>query len=164
MLCFSIYLIPSNNQSITLNMKIKSLLFAVVAIIIGSASMSAQTAKEVRETVARMESSSAQCNKGPEAFKTFIAKFSTDEDFMNSRINLEYEAKRTEFAELFVPSNFTAKEPFAKDGDMYYQSWGELQYQKTYLDCGWVDSYVTHTFKFERINGKWYLRDIIADE
>ena len=145
-------------------MKLKSLILAIVAVVIGSASMSAQTAKEVQETVARMESSSALCNKGPEAFKTFIEKFSTDEEFMNSRIKLENEAQRTEFAELFVPSNFTAKEPFAKDDDMYYQSWGELQYQKTYLDCGWVDSYVTHTFQFERIDGVWYLRNIIADE
>ncbi len=145
-------------------MKIKSFIIAIAALIIGSASMSAQTAKEVQATVARMESSSALCNKGPEAFKTFIAQFSTDEEFMKSRIKLEKESQLTEFADLFVPSNFTAKEPFAKDDDMYYQSWGELQYQKTYLDCGWVDSYVTHTFQFERIDGKWYLRNIIADE
>ena len=83
-------------------MKLKSLILAIVAVVIGSASMSAQTAKEVQETVARMESSSALCNKGPEAFKTFIEKFSTDEEFMNSRIKLENEAQRTEFAELFV--------------------------------------------------------------
>ena len=51
-----------------------------------------------------------------------------------------------------------------RDDDMYYQSWGELQYQKTYLYCGWVDSYLTHTFQFERIDGKWYLYRIIADE
>lgn len=145
-------------------MKAKSLIIAIVALFMGVASMSAQTAKEVKETVAKMESKTALCNKGPEAFNTFIAKFSTDEEFMNSRIKLEKESQLTEFAELFVPSNFTAKEPFAKDGDMYYQSWGELQYQKTYLDCGWVDSYVTHTFQFERIDGVWYLRNIIADE
>ena len=82
---------------------------------------------------------------------------------MKSRLKLS-EAQSTEFADLLVPSNFTAKEPFEKDGDMYYQSWGELQYQKTYLDCGWVDSYVTHTFLFERFDGKWYLHKVIADE
>lgn len=144
-------------------MKIRLLIIAIAAIIIGTTSMSAQTAKEVKETVAKMESKTALCNKGPEAFNTFIAKFSTDEEFMNSRIKLS-DAQRTEFAELLVPSNFTAKEPFEKDGDMYYQSWGELQYQKTYLDCGWVDSYVTHTFQFERFDGKWYLHKVIADE
>lgn len=145
-------------------MKAKSLIIAIVALFMGVASMNAQTAKEVQATITKMESKTALCNKGPEAFNTFIAKFSTDEEFMNSRIKLEKESQLTEFAELFVPSNFTAKEPFAKDGDMYYQSWGELQYQKTYLDCGWVDSYVTHTFQFERIDGVWYLRNIIADE
>lgn len=144
-------------------MKLKSLIIAIVAMFIASSSLSAQTAKEVQATVAKMESSSALCNKGPEPFKTFIAKFSTDEEFMKSRLKLS-EAQSTEFADLLVPSNFTAKEPFEKDGDMYYQSWGELQYQKTYLDCGWVDSYVTHTFLFERFDGKWYLHRIIADE
>lgn len=144
-------------------MKLKSLIIAIVAMFIASSSLSAQTAKEVQATVAKMESSSALCNKGPEPFKTFIAKFSTDEEFMKSRLKLS-EAQSTEFADLLVPSNFTAKEPFEKDGDMYYQSWGELQYQKTYLDCGWVDSYVTHTFLFERFDGKWYLHRVIADE
>lgn len=137
-------------------MKIKSLLIAIVTIFIGATSANAQTAQEVKESVAKMESKSALCNKGPEAFNTFIAQFSTDEEFMKSRIKLD-EAQSTEFAELLIPSNFTAKEPFAKDDDMYYQSWGELQYQKTYLYCGWVDSYTTHTFHFERIDGKWYL-------
>lgn len=144
-------------------MKLKSFITVLVTIFICGISANAQTAKEVQETIAKMESKSALCNKGPEAFNTFIAKFSTDEEFMKSRIKLS-EAQSTEFAELLVPSNFTAKEPFAKDGDMYYQSWGELQYQKTYLDCGWVDSYVTHTFQFERFDGKWYLHKVIADE
>ena len=144
-------------------MKLKSFIIAIAAVIFGTSSMNAQTAKEVQATVSKMESKSALCNKGPEAFNSFIAKFSTDEEFMKSRIKLS-EAQSTEFAELLVPSNFTAKEPFAKDGDMYYQSWGELQYQKTYLDCGWVDSYVTHTFQFERFDGKWYLYKVIADE
>ena len=144
-------------------MKAKSLIIAIVALFMGVASMNAQTAKEVQATITKMESKTALCNKGPEAFNTFIAKFSTDEEFMNSRIKLS-DAQRAEFAELLVPSNFTAKEPFAKDGDMYYQSWGELQYQKTYLDCGWVDSYVTHTFQFERFDGVWYLHKVIADE
>ena len=144
-------------------MKIKSAIIALAFTAIGFSSMNAQTAEEVQATVKQMESSSALCNKGPEAFKTFIAKFSTDEEFMKSRIKLD-DAQREEFANLLVPSNFTAKEPFAKDGDMFYQSWGELQYQKTYLDCGWVDSFVTHTFQFERFGGKWYLANIIADE
>ena len=57
-------------------MKIKSLILAVVAIFLGMASANAQTAQEVKETVAKMESKTALCNKGPEAFNTFIAKFS----------------------------------------------------------------------------------------
>ena len=144
-------------------MKIKSLFIAIVALVIGCVSANAQTAQEVKETVAKMESKTALCNKGPEAFNVFIAKFSSDEEFMKSRIKLS-EDQSTKYAELIIPSNFTAKEPFAKDNDMYYQAWGELQYQKTYLDCGWVDSFITHTFLFERIDGKWYLAKVIADE
>ena len=98
-------------------MKIKSLFIAIVALVIDCVSANAQTAQEVKETVAKMESKTALCNKGPEAFNVFIAKFSSDEEFMKSRIKLD-EAQSTEFAELLVPSNFTAKEPFAKDDDM----------------------------------------------
>jgi hypothetical protein len=144
-------------------MNVKSVIIAFVISLIGSVSLNAQTAQEIQTSISKMESKSALCNKGPEAFKTFIAQFSSDEEFMKSRIKLD-ETQQTKFAELLVPSNFTAKKPFAKDGDMYYQAWGELQYNKTYLDCGWVDSYITHTFLFERIDGKWHLKKVIADE
>lgn len=144
-------------------MSLKSVIFTLGFFFISIISINAQTAKEIKESIAKMENKSAQCNKGSEAFNIFIAKFSTDEEFMKSRIKLS-EDQSTKYAELIIPSNFTAKEPFAKDNDMYYQAWGELQYQKTYLDCGWVDSFITHTFLFERIDGKWYLAKVIADE
>ena len=56
-------------------MKAKSLIIAIVALFMGVASMNAQTAKEVQATITKMESKTALCNKGPEAFNTFIAKF-----------------------------------------------------------------------------------------
>lgn len=144
-------------------MKVKSFIIAIVISLISAISLNAQTAQEIQTSITKMESKSALCNKGPEAFKTFIAQFSSNEEFMKSRIKLE-ESQQSKFAELLVPSNFTAKEPFAKDGDTYYQAWGELQYNKTYLDCGWVDSFITHTFLFERVNGKWHLTKVIVDE
>lgn len=144
-------------------MTVKSFIIAIVISLIGTVSLNAQTAQEVKASISKMENKSALCNKGSEAFKTFISQFSSDEEFMKSRIKLE-ETQQSKFAELLVPSNFTAKEPFAKDEDMYYQAWGELQYNKTYLDCGWVDSFITHTFLFERVNGKWHLTKVIADE
>ena len=72
--------------------------------------------------------------------------------------------QREKYASLLVPDNFTAKRPFAKDDDEYYQAWGEIQYTQVYLDCGWVDSYVTHTFEFKRIGGKWYLDKVVPGE
>ena len=142
-------------------MKFRLLIVAIMACI--ACSVSAQTAKEVQDSEARMQNKSTACNGGPEAFNVFIAKFSTDEQFMTSRVKLD-ETQLTQFADLIVPSNFMAKTPFAEDDDMYYQSWGELQYKKAYLDCGWVDSYMTHSFLFERIDGVWYLSKVIADE
>lgn len=123
----------------------------------------AQTAADVEATVKKMMAASTPCNQGPEAFKDFIAKFSTDKDFMESRIKLSAD-QRAKFADLLVPSNFTAKTPFAKDGDEYCQTWGELQFGKAYLECGWVDSYVTHIFEFVRDGGKWYLGKVVVEE
>ncbi|MDO5395967.1 MAG: hypothetical protein Q4F07_08395 [Bacteroidales bacterium] len=123
----------------------------------------AQTASEVNATQKKMMAASAPCNQGPEAFKTFIEKFNTDADFLKERLKIS-DAQREKFADLLVPGNFSAKTPFAKDDDQWYQSWGEIQFAKVYLDCGWVDSYVEYTFEFIRDGGKWYLGKIVAGE
>lgn len=142
----------------------KTLLIAL-AMILGIASAAqAQTAAEVKASDAKMMAAKTPCNGAPEAFKTFIRKFSTDKDFMTSRLSLTPEQRAT-YAEILVPSSFTAKTPFDKDGEEYYQAWGELQYNKVYLCCGWVDSYDTHTFEFTRgQGGLWYLSKIVPGE
>ncbi|MBQ4345113.1 MAG: hypothetical protein IJC40_04340 [Muribaculaceae bacterium] len=140
----------------------KKFLLIIAFIAVGFV-MQAQTVAEIEETVARFNNPSTPCNQGGEAFNDFIAKFSTDQEFLNSRLKLT-EAQKSEYAELLVPENFTAKLPFAKDDDMFYQAWGELQFNSAYLDCGWVDSYCTHTFEFKRIGGKWYLAKVVVDE
>lgn len=137
--------------------------FIVLAFLAVALGVNAQTVAEIEETIARFENPSTPCNQGGEAFNKFIEKFSTDQEFLNSRLKLTA-AQKSEFAELLVPENFTAKLPFAKDDDMFYQAWGELQYNSAYLDCGWVDSYCTHTFEFKRIGGKWYLAKVVVDE
>lgn len=141
--------------------KISKLMLLIVAMICGSlVGVNAQTAAEVEATNKKMMAASTACNQGTEPFKNFIAKFSTDKEFMESRIKLSAEQREKYAAEL-VPETFTAKTPFAKDGDEWYQDWGELQYNKTYLECGWVDSYVEYIFVFERKDGKWYLSDVV---
>lgn len=123
----------------------------------------AQTAAEVEATNKKMLAASTPCNQGPEAFKDFIAKFSTDQAFMESRIKLSPELKE-KYASVLVPGEFTAKAPFDKDGEEWYQAWGELQWGKVYLQCGWVDSYVEYIFQFNREGGQWYLSNIVAED
>ena len=142
----------------------KKLLLAIVMAFTRSAVSFAQTAAEVNATQKKMMAASTPCNGAPEAFKTFIAQFSTDKDFMESRITLTAD-QREKYADLLVPADFVAKTPFDKDGEEYYQAWGELQYNKVYLCCGWVDSYDTHTFEFTRgEGGKWFLSKIVPGE
>lgn len=147
---------------IQITMKLKFLLLTLFTVFCFSAY--SQTAEEVQETIARMQKASTPCNGAPEAFKDFVAKFSTDREFFDSRLNLP-EEEMTKYADILVPENMDAKTPFEKDDDFYYQAWGELQYNKAYLDCGWVDSYVTHTYEFTRgKGGKWYLTHIVPGE
>lgn len=136
--------------------------FLLVTCLLGTLNVNAQTASEVEASVKRMMSASTPCNQGPEAFKNFIAKFSTDKSFMESRLKLSPE-QREKYAKILEPEEFTAKNPFSKDGEEWYQAWGELQFAKAYLMCGWVDSYVEYVFEFFRINGKWYLANIVAE-
>lgn len=140
-------------------------IIAAAALLLGcSVAGNAQTAAEVNATVKKMEAASAPCNKAPEAFKTFIEKFNTDKDFLESRLAVD-DAQRTKFADILVPGNFKAMTPAPKGDDEWYQSWGELQYNKAYLDCGWVDSYVEYTFEFIRNkSGLWTLAKVVAGE
>lgn len=121
---------------------------------------------DVTESVALMQDSSEPWNQG-ESFTSFIKKFSTDEQFMNSRIKLTA-AQQIEYKDLLIPSNFEAKAPFAKEGNeestLFYQMWGEMQFSTVHLDCGWVDSYYAHTFEFKRLGGKWFLSKIVPGE
>lgn len=118
---------------------------------------------EVENSVARMKNPATKCNTGAEPFSKFIEQFSTDKAFFDSRIALT-DAQKSEYAELLVPENFTAKLPFVKDDDVYYQTWGETQGFQVYLECGWCDSYSTHTFEFKRKGNKWYLSKIVPGE
>lgn len=121
--------------------------------------------KDVKESVENMKNGAEVWNQGAEPFSQFIEKFSTDEEFCNSRIKLTA-AQRAEYKSVLAPSNFVAKLPYEPNpGDgLYYQQWGEMQRNTVYLDCGWVESYYTHTFEFKRIGGKWVLAKIVPGE
>lgn len=140
----------------------KLLLTLSLAAFLGIATTGAQTKAEIDQSVTRMESSSAPCNQGTEPFKQFIAKFSTDKSFMESRLKLT-DAQMTEFAELLTPANFMAMGPVARDNDEWYQAWDEIQRNSVYLSCGWVDSFTEHIYEFKRIGEKWYLAKVVVD-
>lgn len=141
----------------------KVIILTFIAVFAVTLNVNAQTKAEVEASNKKMLAASTPCNKAPEAFKDFIAKFSTDQEFLNSRLKLSPE-QRSKYADLLVPDNFIAKAPFDKDGEEFFQMWGELQYNKAYLECGWVDSYVEHIFEFIRDGGKWYLGKIVIEE
>jgi len=140
-------------------------LFISLALILGLAvGANAQTAADVKASQTKMMAPSTPCNGAPEAFRTFIEKFSTDSEFMESRLNITPE-QREKYADLLVPANFKAMTPVERDGEEYYQAWGELQYNKAYLCCGYVDLYDTHTFEFKRgQGGLWYLFKVVPGE
>lgn len=120
---------------------------------------------DVKESIENMKNSAEVWNQGAEPFSRFIEKFSTDEEFCKSRIQLTA-AQRAEYKSVLAPSNFEAKLPYIRQEgeDMYYQQWGEMQRNTVYLDCGWVDSYYTHTFEFKRVGGKWVLSKVVPGE
>lgn len=118
---------------------------------------------EVAASIEKMNGSDKH-NAGPEPFKEFIAKFSTDEAFMNDRIALDAAAKE-KYADMLTPSTFTAKMPVIADNegtdDIYYQVWDEMQFHTVHLNCCW-DGVLDHNIIFMRKDGKWYL-DAITD-
>lgn len=125
-----------------------------------SASVAEHTT-EVNESVARLNADGKH-NLAPEPFKVFIAKFSTDPEFMASRINLS-PADKEKNASLLVPETFTARLPeiMSNEGndDVYYQVWDEMQAHTVHLNCCW-DGILDHDIVFERKTGKWYLTQI----
>lgn len=116
---------------------------------------------EVEASIKKMNGNDKH-NSGPEPFKEFIAKFSTDENFMNERIALDA-AAREKYADLLTPSTFTAKLPVIADNngteDVYYQIWDEMQFHTVHLNCCW-DGVLENNIIFMKKNGKWYLDSI----
>lgn len=141
----------------------RNLFMALIAIAALSTAASAQTPAEVEATIKKMQNPATPSNAAPEAFRTFLEKFSTDQEFFNSRLALP-EAEKTANAEILKPENMKGMLPFSKDGEMFYQAFGELQYNKAYLECGYVDSFCTHIYEFTRKNGKWVLSHIVPGD
>lgn len=142
----------------------KNLISLILALLCVNFISMAQTADEVQLTIKRMENPSTFCNGAPEAFSKFLQKFASDKDFFESRLTLP-ESEKAAFAAELKPENMKAMLPFQKDGEMYYQAFGELQYNKAYLECGYVDSFSTHIYEFTRNKqGLWTLSHIVPGD
>lgn len=150
-------------------MKIKAII-AAAAIMIGAATAAAQYdlkaaaegyKAEVEASVKKMQGNDKH-NAGPEPFKDFIAKFSTDSAFMAERITLD-DAAKAKYADKLMPSTFTAKMPVIADNDgmedVFYQIWDEMQFHTVHLNACW-DGVLANNYIFMRKNGKWYLDQI----
>lgn len=149
-------------------MKLKSIIAASLLTISASAMAQydlnasvAEHATEVQESIDRLNGNGKH-NLAPEPFKDFLAKFSSDPQFMDSRISLST-ADKEKNASLLVPETFSAKAPqiMLNEGveDVYYQIWDEMQFHTVHLNCCW-DGILDHDIVFERKNGKWYLTQI----
>lgn len=149
-------------------MKLKNIItgLALLAAVSGSAQYNLNAAAEeykaeVEASIKKMNGNDKH-NSGPEPFKEFITKFSTDENFMNERIALDA-AAREKYADLLTPSTFTAKLPVIADNngteDVYYQIWDEMQFHTVHLNCCW-DGVLENNIIFMKKNGKWYLDSI----
>lgn len=143
---------------------IAALMLSVPSVALAQYDLNASLAEhrtEVEESIAKMQGNGNQ-NAGPEPFKDFIAKFSTDSTFMNERIGLDA-ASRERYADLLTPDTFTAKLPVIADNngidDVYYQIWDEMQFHTVHLNCCW-DGVLENNFIFMKKNGKWYLDQI----
>lgn len=141
----------------------KKIILVLIAVCGAVCGLNAQTKAQIEASEKKVMATGTPCNQGTEPFSKFIAQFSTDKTFMDSRLKLP-EGQAQKYASLLEPANFKAMTPRDIDGELYYQEWGEMQFAKVYLYCGWVDSYLEHTFEFVRQGDKWYLGKIVVDE
>lgn len=110
------------------------------------------------------------CNQGEEAFMDFIPRFRKDKAFRNSRINLTGD---NEMAKSLVDcfdnwSIMKAGKGIMQDS-RYYATWYNVSADEVLFQYGDepVDPYAEWggsnlMARFQRIDGKWYLTDMVA--
>lgn len=150
-----------------------------LAVILGSFGLCAQVnawmekapGKYLPATTRTIITSTSACNQGSEAFMNFIPKFRTDKKFRNSRIRLaaddEMGASSVEFFENWQIIK-AGKGVNRREGYRYFGTWYsvtadnvcfEYQDYPTDPNAEWGGS--SAQFRFQRIDGKWYLTGIM---
>lgn len=99
-------------------MRILAIFACLLSVVCGYAQQQEAEAVEmcsndVKDSIEAMKNCAEVWNQGAEPFCQFIEKFSTDEDFCNSRIKLSA-AQRAEYKSILTPSNFEAKLPHVR--------------------------------------------------
>lgn len=112
------------------------------------------------------------CNKGSEPFFKFLCKFRDNEDFRNQRLNLTEE----ELEALPIDEQFEIFEEnwvlIDDDGEPSYipisASWFNVSANVVYYADGESNENqlitVAQIYKFERVEGKWYLTQLLETE
>lgn len=119
--------------------------------------------KYVAANTRLVNSPEAPCNKGAEAFKTFIQRFRTDAKFRKSRLKFEADDEIAPMAidccdmSLIKPAN-TTEDGVRTIANWYKISANEVRFHfdeyPTDPDSEWGGSNLAA--RFQRINGKWY--------
>ncbi len=158
--------------------KLKSVLIAILAIVPSftfaedSMNWTADTPdKYVKSNTQIIISRRSPCNQGEEAFMDFIPKFRTDKAFRDSRARLDGEYKLSEFNSLANwYGGYAILRASRKNSrcDKSYGTWYNISENEVcfhYSDvfpCGDVDGGSALWTRFQRIDGKWYITDILT--
>lgn len=109
------------------------------------------------------------CNQGDEAFMDFIPKFRTNKAFRNSRIRIAAEDEISKMsADCFENWHIIKAGKGVSDGARYYGTWFNISADQVCFAYG--DSPVDPNapwggsgayFRFQRIDGQWYLTSVM---
>lgn len=120
-----------------------------------SATMSQEGFQIFVENQARFSSDTAACNRGAEAFRDFVGRFTSDPNFRKTRVTLHD-------ASCQLPANtegniFEQKKP---DEDGFFSAWSVMEQDSVVFCTGWLNSEVAEEYTFIRkSSGLWYLVD-----
>lgn len=100
-----------------------------------------------------LESDTAACNRGPEPFKQFVAHFSKDSSFRESRIRL---CDGSESVSVDTDENDLIQHN--PDDEGFFSAWSIVRADSVVFTSGWLNSEVAEEYTFARgDNGLWFL-------
>lgn len=100
-------------------------------------------------------SDTSACNKGPEAFRDFVTRFTAEEGFRDSRIDLYDDSYH--LPEDTEQIAFVQHKP---DEEGFFSAWRVMEGDSVVFSSGWLNSEVAEEYTFVRKEkGLWFLVD-----